>query len=78
MVSIPNRELVGFQLAAYRWEGSLVAVFVSIPNRELVGFQPHTYTHTRTASIVSIPNRELVGFQPGDGPAARLPSGFNP
>ena len=61
-VSIPNRELVGFQRfnttlgAAVRWD------IVSIPNRELVGFQPGIATLSALVSV-SIPNRELVGFQ---------------
>ena len=39
LVSIPNRELVGFQLANGRSMKRLAGEIVSIPNRELVGFQ---------------------------------------
>ena len=61
-VSIPNRELVGFQLPkGYKSTGISK---VSIPNRELVGFQRETHwLAIADRLIVSIPNRELVGFQ---------------
>ena len=62
LVSIPNRELVGFQ--RFLREQYPVLISVSIPNRELVGFQPGIDKfYIENASEVSIPNRELVGFQ---------------
>ena len=62
-VSIPNRELVGFQPEAHPVDPGEDDEAVSIPNRELVGFQPHNNRPKSNRVTVSIPNRELVGFQ---------------
>ena len=61
-VSIPNRELVGFQ-PTKPLDLRLLVRQVSIPNRELVGFQPQECQGFQRSPTVSIPNRELVGFQ---------------
>ena len=75
-VSIPNRELVGFQLVVNRFEAK--EVFVSIPNRELVGFQHARCPEFEHPEAVSIPNRELVGFQLPSVMSQIYEIGFNP
>ncbi len=61
-VSIPHRDLDGFQLAAMKRTGRIRSV--SIPHRDLDGFQQERIEKRVWWYFVSIPHRDLDGFQP--------------